>query len=62
MDESLVSRLIEEESNRHLTLWFRELGIEYTIELIERCSILPVKEVYMNLLRNRGLTRQMEEQ
>jgi len=57
MEDELIMELIYDTARNHLHKWFNELGLEGTTELIERQSEGKVKDVYMNLLRQRGLVK-----
>jgi hypothetical protein len=57
MGKITAEELVDYLALSYLNKWFKEDGLEKTIEMIERCSIESVKEVYMNLLRKRGLVK-----
>ena len=57
MEDDLMMELIYETAGQYLHKWFNELGIEGTMELIERQKEDKVKEVYMDILRKKGLVK-----
>jgi hypothetical protein len=57
MEYDWVNDFIDAEAEIHLKRSFGLLGLEGTVELIERLAEGKVKDVYMNLLRQRGLVK-----
>jgi len=57
MEEDWVKDLIDEEAKFHLNRSFQSLGLEGTVELIERLSAGKIKDIYMELLRQKGLVK-----
>ena len=55
--EEVVKKDIDTEVKDNLKKWFNELGIEGTIELIERHDNLAVQRLYKQELRKRGLIK-----
>ena len=57
MEYDWVKDFIDAEAKIHLDRSFKLLGLEGTVELIERTQQGKVKDIYMNLLRERGLIK-----
>ena len=57
MNYNWVPELQESEAKIHLDRSFKLLGLEGTIEMIERLSSGSVKDIYMKLLRQKGLVK-----
>ena len=53
--DDTIRKDIYERANDYLDKWFSELGIEGTLELVERNSEMAVYRIYKELLENRGL-------
>jgi hypothetical protein len=52
-----VPEFLDAEAKIHLDRSFKLLGLEGTIEMIERLSKGKVKDIYTDLLRQRGLIK-----
>lgn len=52
---SLLETEIKKVVSEYVTKWFNSDGIEYTIQLIDNCTIPKIKEYYINELKERGL-------
>jgi len=57
MENSWELQYIKEEADIYLKRWFNQLGIEGTIEMVERCPIETVKKIYMDALRIKQLVK-----
>jgi len=57
MGDEVIMELIYETAGQYLHKWFNELGLEGTVELMERQSEGRVKEIYMDILRQKGLVK-----
>jgi hypothetical protein len=53
--EEIVIKDIETEIRNNITLWFNKLGIEYTLEMIERHRTLAIYKFYKVEIEKRGL-------
>lgn len=52
--DEIVKLDTEKKIKEYIDLWFRTLGIEYTIEMVERHKDLAVYRLYKTELENRG--------
>lgn len=52
--EEIVANDVEQKVKEYIDLWFRTLGIEYTIEMIERHKDLAVYRLYKAEIEKRG--------
>ena len=55
--EEVVEKDLDDRVNEYLDKWFHELGIEGTIELLERNKDIPTTRLYLDELRKRGLIK-----
>lgn len=55
--DDIIQEYMLETAKQYLHKWFNELGIEGTIEMLERQNHDKVWEIYMNLLREKGLVK-----
>ena len=55
--EEIIRKDIDTEVKDNVDIWFRQLGIEYTIELIFRHKELAVFRLYEQELKKRGLVK-----
>lgn len=55
--KDVVALIVEQEVKVKLDKWFNELGIEGTIEMLERNSIYEQTTPFFNELRKRGLIK-----
>jgi hypothetical protein len=53
--EEIVRTDIDTEIRDNVSMWFRTLGIEYTLEMIERHKDLAVYRLYKAEIERRGL-------
>lgn len=53
--EEITRKDIDTEIKENVDLWFRTLGIEYTIEMCERHKDLAVYRLYKEEIEKRGL-------
>jgi hypothetical protein len=53
--EDLIEAEIQKEISNYVTKWLKEEGIEYTVQLIENCTMPKIKEYYIKELKKRGL-------
>jgi hypothetical protein len=52
--EEIIEKDIEKQVKEYIDLWFRTLGIEYTIEMVERHKDLAVYRLYKAEIEKRG--------
>ena len=52
--KDLIEYVIKEDVNYHLNIYFKELGIEGTIELVERNKDYPLSKYYVERLKELG--------
>jgi hypothetical protein len=52
--EEIVGQDIETTVRSNINLWFKELGIEYTIELCEKHKQKEVRKLYIKEIQRRG--------
>jgi hypothetical protein len=52
--EEIIVKDTEEKVKEYIDLWFRTLGIEYTIEMVERHKELAVYRLYKAEIEKRG--------
>jgi hypothetical protein len=55
--EEIINTDIETTVKNNVTKWFNELGIEGTVELIERHSQYAIQRLYQQELRRRGVIK-----
>ena len=55
--DEIVKLDIEKRAEEYINLWFRELGIEYTLELVERHKDEAVGRIYVDILKRKGLMK-----
>lgn len=55
--EDIVAHDLDQQAEAYLKKWFRELGLEGTVELIERSPRNKVRELYMKKLKEKGLIK-----
>ncbi len=53
--EGIVKQDLQQKAKRNIDLWFKTLGIEYTIEIIERNKNQACYRLYREELERRGL-------
>ena len=53
--EELVRKDIDTEVKENVDMWFARLGIEYTLELLERNKDIPIYRLYKAEIEKRGL-------
>lgn len=55
--EEIVAQDLEVTVRNNISLWFRELGIEYTIQIIDNHKEPEVKKLYIKELQRRGFKK-----
>jgi len=55
--EEIVEQDIYKKAEEYINKWFAELGIEGTLEMIERNKEQATYRIYVELLRKRGLIK-----
>jgi len=55
--EEIIKFDIYKRAEEYLNKWFNELGIEYTLEMLERNKTQATYRIYKELLQKRGLIK-----
>jgi hypothetical protein len=55
--KEIVKKDLYQQAEEYLNKWFGEMGIEGTLEMIEKFKEQPTYRIYQDLLRKRGLIK-----